>query len=66
VQLNSAIADPTVGISGDGRGGGIYIASGATVYLDSLTVANTINNTDAHGLNSSTANIVGTYILKNC
>ena len=41
---------------------GIFIASGATVYLDSFTVANTINNTDSTGLNGSTANIDGTYI----
>ncbi len=48
-----------------GYGGGIYIVSGATVYLDSFTVANTINNTDNSGLNGSTANIDGTYILQN-
>jgi hypothetical protein len=65
VQSNSAIADPTFSTS-DGRGGGIYIASGATVYIDQATVTNTINNTDAYGLNSPTANIDGTYILKNC
>jgi hypothetical protein len=47
-------------------GGGIYIESGATVYIDSFTVANTINNTDSSGLNSSTANIDGSYILRNC
>ncbi len=46
-----------------GWGGGIYIASGATVYLDSFTVANTTGNTDFSGLNGSTANIDGTYIL---
>ncbi len=53
-------------------GGGIYVASGnalrdtlsaPTVYLDPFTVANTINNTDSTGLNGSTANIDGTYIL---
>ena len=49
-----------------GHGGGIYIASAATVYIDSFTVANTINNTDSSGTNGSTANIDGTYILKNC
>ena len=47
-------------------GGGIYIASGATVYIDSFTVANTINNTDSSGLNGSTANIDGSYILHSC
>ena len=41
----------------DAAGGGIYIASGATVYIDSFTVTNTINNTDHSGLNGSTANI---------
>jgi len=40
-----------------GAGGGIYIASGATVYIDSFTVTNTIDNTDDSGLNGSTANI---------
>jgi len=48
-----------------GSGGGLFIASAATVYLDSFTVANTINNTDNTGLNGSTANIDGTYILQN-
>jgi hypothetical protein len=48
-----------------GYGGGIYIASAATVYLDSFTVANTINNTDSTGTNGSTANIDGTYSLQN-
>src|SRR5262249_40414347 len=51
-----------------GVGGGIRIFSGfgATVYIDSFTVAHTINNTDSSGLNGPTANIDGTYILKNC
>jgi hypothetical protein len=44
-------------------GGGIYIVSTATVYLDPFTVANTINNTDLSGTNGSTANIDGSYIL---
>jgi hypothetical protein len=65
VQYNSAIASTTTSPS-DGRGGGIYIVAGATVYIDSFTVTNTINNSDAVGLNSSTANIDGTYILHNC
>jgi hypothetical protein len=49
-------------------GGGIYIASGATVYIDSFTVAHTINNTDNSSLfgNGSTANIDGPYIPQNC
>jgi hypothetical protein len=51
---------------GPSEGGGIYIASGATVYIDSFTVANTINNTDGSGLNGPTANIDGSYILRNC
>jgi predicted outer membrane repeat protein len=47
-------------------GGGIYCTnSSATVYLDSSTVANTINNTDESGLDGSTANIDGTYLLQN-
>jgi hypothetical protein len=52
--------------NGQGFGGGIFIAAGAKVYIDSFTVANTISNTDSSGLNGSTANIDGTYILKNC
>ncbi len=47
-------------------GGGIYIAPKTAAYLDSFTVANTINNTDSSGTNGSTANIDGSYILKNC
>ena len=46
-----------------GLGGGLYIVSTAIVYLDSFTVANTINNTDDSGLNGRTANIDGRYIL---
>ncbi len=46
-----------------GLGGGLYTVSTATVYLDSFTVANTINNTDRSGLNGLTANIDGKYIL---
>jgi hypothetical protein len=46
-------------------GGGIFIG-GATVYLDTFTVANTINNADTSGTNGSTANIDGTFILQNC
>jgi hypothetical protein len=64
LQQNSAIADPT--FTSDGHGGGIYIVSGATVYIDSSTVANTINNTDSSGTNGSTANLDGTYILQSC
>jgi hypothetical protein len=45
------------GLSGYGTGGGIDIASGVTVYIDSFTVNNTINN--------SPNNIEGTYIIKN-
>jgi hypothetical protein len=53
-------------------GGGLYIAppppppspnKGATVYLDTFTVDNTLNNTDSSGLNGSTANIDGSYTL---
>jgi len=49
-------------------GGGIYHLFGSSrkVYLDSFTVANTINNTDNYsGLNGITANIDGPYILQN-
>ena len=53
-----------------GSAGGIAINEGLgspiTVFIDSFTVANTINNTDSSGLNGSTANIDGTYIFQNC
>jgi hypothetical protein len=49
---------------GQGYGGGVFIESGATVYIDDFTVANTINNTDGSGTNGSRANIDGTYILQ--
>jgi hypothetical protein len=45
-------------------GGGLFIASGVTVSLDSFTVANILNNTDSSGLNGPTANIDGSYTLR--
>ncbi len=57
------MGDGPGGLSGVAAGAGICIASGDTVYLDSFTLANTINNTDSTGLNGSTANIDGGYIL---
>jgi hypothetical protein len=63
--LESNTASASDGFN-NGYGGGIFIASGATVYIDSSTLANTINNTDSSGLNGSTANIDGTYILQTC
>jgi hypothetical protein len=54
-----------IGTAGDmlsyyvaGYGGGIYIAPGATAYIDSFTVSNTINNTA-----NVDPNIHGTYIV---
>jgi hypothetical protein len=41
-----------------GEGGGIYIASAATVYIDPFTLANVISNTAS----TSNSNIFGTYI----
>jgi hypothetical protein len=57
--------------NGQGFGGGIYIASGATVYIDTARVdpvdpTVVSNNTDSSGMNGSTANIDGSYILQNC
>jgi hypothetical protein len=47
-----------------GYGGGIFIAPSATVYLDSFTVANAIDNADiSSASDGSTANIDGKYIL---
>ena len=78
VQGNSASQAAPVSSVFTGQGGGIYIYFGSanpggygggyiytSVYLDPATVANTINNTDESGLNGSTANIDGTYILQN-
>jgi hypothetical protein len=57
VQYNEALGGQTgVGFNtGFGSGGAIFIASGATLYLDSLTVANTVGNYPSP--------IVGTYTL---
>jgi hypothetical protein len=55
VTNNVAFAEYIPGIGG----GGIYIASESTVYLDAFTVANTINNT----ADGPAANIDGTYLL---
>jgi hypothetical protein len=63
---NDTVQSNTAGVGIIGLGGGIYIASGGTAYLDSFSVTNTINNTDYSGLNGSTANIDGPYILRNC
>jgi hypothetical protein len=46
-----------------GWGGGIYIASGAQVYLDSFTLANTQYNFTPGGTVARISNIVGSYIL---
>jgi hypothetical protein len=41
-----------------GEGGGLYIATGTTVYIDAFTLANVISNTAS----TSNPNIFGTYI----
>jgi len=51
-----------IGNGVSGYGGGIYIASAASVSLDLFTVAHTKSNTDSTRLNGSTANIDGKYI----
>jgi hypothetical protein len=66
LEYNTATGGPSNYRPGQGFGGGTFIASGTTVYIDSSTVANTINNTDTSGLNGSTANIDGSYILQGC
>jgi len=65
---NDTVTSNGVGgyLSSGGVGGGLYIAGKATVYLDSFTVINTLNNHDNSGTNGSTANIDGTYTLRNC
>jgi hypothetical protein len=55
VQGNSALSPGSYGY-----GGGLYIVSGATLYLNSITVANTLNNSA-----NVDPNIDGTYILRN-
>jgi hypothetical protein len=64
VQSNAA-AGGTGTHNGKGYGGGLFIAKYATLYLDSFTLANTINNTDSSG-SGKTANIDGSYILQSC
>jgi len=47
-----------------GYGDGIYIVSGAKVYIDQYTLSNTIYNYDPDG--SAGQQIDGSYILQNC
>jgi hypothetical protein len=56
VTSNMAVGGITYGA---GYGGGLYIAAGATVYLDAFTLANIINNTA-----DIDPNIDGSYILQ--
>ena len=70
VESNSARSGDVVA-AGLTDGGGIYIATGATVFIDLAKVdavdpTVVTNNTDNSGLNGSTANIDGAYILQNC
>ena len=58
---SNAAAGGSGSTAGQGHGGGMYIQSGATAYLDAFTVANTIDNTA-----DSDPNIDGTYILRSC
>jgi hypothetical protein len=66
VAEDNTAAGGSGGSYGQGEGGGIYFVPKTTVYLDSFTLTNTINNTDNSGKNGNTANINGTYILQNC
>jgi hypothetical protein len=59
--------------TGHGYGGGIYIAPGATLYIDTAAVdpldpTVVTNNTDSSGTNGSTANVdnQGTLVAQNC
>jgi hypothetical protein len=45
-----------------GGGGGIYIASAATVYIDAFTLAHVISNTT----DGKVDNIDGPYTQQNC
>jgi hypothetical protein len=53
-------------VTGLWAGGGIYIASGASVYIDAFTVANGLDSTDNSGTNGSTENIAGAYVVQAC
>ena len=60
---NGTLESNNTTTSSTSHGGGVFIAKGATAYLDSFTVANTINNIDSSGTNGSTANLDGPYTL---
>ena len=72
MTLSATLCNDTVeSNTADAAGGGIYIASGATVYIDTAAVDSVdptvvSNNTDHSGANGSTANIDGSYIPQNC
>jgi hypothetical protein len=61
IESNSAIGGPGApGVpAGTGYGGGLYIYSGITVYIDSATII--ANNTA-----DVSPDIDGSYILQNC
>jgi hypothetical protein len=67
--VQSNVAAGGLGKQGNGTGyskafgGGVFIASKATLYLDAFTLDNTVNNKDSSGTNGSTANIDGSYTL---
>jgi hypothetical protein len=64
VQSNAAQGGTAalLGATGQGYGGGLYLAAKANkVYLDSFTVNDTINNTA-----NVDPNIDGSYTLQNC
>jgi hypothetical protein len=66
---NDTVTSNGVGgyLSSGGVGGGLYIAGKATVYLDSFTVTNTVNNNVNDGFGpGSPDNIDGSYTLRNC
>jgi hypothetical protein len=66
---NDTVTSNGVGgyLSSGGVGGGLYIAGKATVYLDSFTVTNAVNNNVNDGFApGSTDNIDGSYTLRNC
>jgi hypothetical protein len=70
VESNTAMG-PSVPPGDQYFGGGIFIAPGATVYIDVSSVDSVdptvvTNNTDSSGLNGSTANIDGSYIVQSC
>jgi hypothetical protein len=60
VQFNAAVGG-SGSTDGQGYGGGLYLQSGATAYLDASTVASIIDN-----IADIDPNLDGSYVLQSC